>query len=253
MNGLNHSTTQDDLVLKALEYCAADPVTHIDISEAINRGHGRVIMVDDGGLIVQNTNTQDLLLACKGKEHAQRLALAAKAVESRGCVIVRGEGSLDAVADTLGYGKSDWCYQFAYLKAERPCVPCDGDIRVLDSKNIPDVISTYRLPMDEADVQKMIDAKEMFGIYGKQDGELWGFIGKHDDGSGGMLEIFPQHRRKGLGMAMEVFLLNDDLNKGYVPYGQVFVTNEKSINLQQKLGMTQSKGQICWTFPLDEE
>lgn len=67
---------------------------------------------------------------------------------------------------------------------------------------------------------------------------MCGFIGTHGDGSMGMLEVLPQFRRKHIGEELEKRLINSILKDKNVPYCHVVYGNEKSFNLQVKLGGT---------------
>ena len=75
-----------------------------------------------------------------------------------------------------------------------------------------------------------------------------GFIGQHLEGSMGLLEVLPQYRKNGYGMELEQTMINYMLEKGLIPFCQVEVTNEKSLRLQKKLGLTISREQVYWLF-----
>lgn len=224
----------------------------MDISEAINRGYGEILYAGDDGLLVKNVKGENLLLSSTNSESAKKLCLMAKEIP-HDCLVVRGEGAAEAVSEVLHYGFSRPCYQCAYLKKERLNVLCEGDIRPLEYRFIPEVMEHYKMARDPEHVKERIDSGEMFGVFAKGTDELWGFIGLHDDGSGGMLEIFPEYRRRGLGMAMEAHILNLQLDKGYIPYGQIFCDNEKSLSLQRRLGLELSEETLVWTFDEQED
>ena len=77
---------------------------------------------------------------------------------------------------------------------------------------------------------------------------LAGFIGTHSEGSMGMLEVFPEHRRKGYGMMLESYLIRWHLERGWTPFGHVIDGNEASIRLQQKAGMEKGDLPAIWVF-----
>ena len=77
-------------------------------------------------------------------------------------------------------------------------------------------------------------------------GILAGFIGTHHEGSMGMLEIFPEYRRLGLGYALESALIRRLMEQGAIPYCQVYEGNEASLRLQRKLGLTFSDEFVYW-------
>ena len=63
----------------------------------------------------------------------------------------------------------------------------------------------------------------------------------------GLLEVFPEYRKLGIGRAIEKFFINFCLDRGWTPYGQVFCDNEKSFSLQANLGMTVDRTKrLCW-------
>lgn len=64
-----------------------------------------------------------------------------------------------------------------------------------------------------------------------------------------MLEVFPAYRGRGLGLALESFQINRFLSQGRVPFDQVIVGNNKSLNLQRKVGMSISRDTMSWLHP----
>ena len=75
-----------------------------------------------------------------------------------------------------------------------------------------------------------------------------GFIGTHSEGSMGMLEVLPEFRRKGYGLALEQFLIAWHLSRGWTPFGHVIDGNEPSLRLQQKAGMVCAGLPAIWLF-----
>ena len=98
--------------------------------------------------------------------------------------------------------------------------------------------------LDEDGVLEIIRDGRLFAGYCK--GEWIGFIGEHPEGSIGILEILPAHRRRGFGYDMENFMIARVYNRGQVPFVQVKVDNEVSISLQRKLGMTLADKSCFW-------
>ena len=79
-------------------------------------------------------------------------------------------------------------------------------------------------------------------------GEIMGFIGEHPEHALGMLYVDENHRRKGVGSALEKALINKFLDEGKLPFDHVVIDNYKSMSLQQSLGMTLDAGCIYWYF-----
>ena len=75
-----------------------------------------------------------------------------------------------------------------------------------------------------------------------------GFIGMHTEGACGMLEVFPEFRRKGIGSALERYISNHLIAQGFIPFGHIITDNYKSLALQRSLGMQISSAAIYWQF-----
>ena len=59
---------------------------------------------------------------------------------------------------------------------------------------------------------------------------------------------FGHNRRQGYGEELESFMINRFLEEGRVPYAHIIVDNEKSMNLQKKLGYEVADKKIYWLF-----
>ncbi|MBU3180617.1 hypothetical protein [Clostridium psychrophilum] len=47
---------------------------------------------------------------------------------------------------------------------------------------------------------------------------------------------------------LESYMVNQMLEKGRIPFGQIEINNEKSLALQIKLGFSVSKDRLYWMF-----
>lgn len=89
-------------------------------------------------------------------------------------------------------------------------------------------------------------AAGMLGIFHKDN--LVGFIGTHLEGAMGMLEILPNYRHMGLGMALQNAMANTLLRQGAYVYGQVMQNNHASFALQKKCNFTVGNNPTYWYF-----
>ena len=65
---------------------------------------------------------------------------------------------------------------------------------------------------------------------------LVGFVGQHEEGSMGLLEVLPEYRGKGFGKALLAAAVNWQLERGQIPYSQIIDGNIKSYQLHQSMG-----------------
>ena len=80
----------------------------------------------------------------------------------------------------------------------------------------------------------------------EESGELIGFIGTHGDGSMGMLEVLPQYRRHHIGEELEKRLITKIIASQQTPFCHIIEGNEKSMNLQKKLGGTLCENKVAF-------
>lgn len=141
------------------------------------------------------------------------------------------------------------CISYAYLSAMPPVVdlPRGVEIKRLAPTLAQTVLDAYHNPGGGYTVEHMADVMRKMGVFGAiADGKLAGFIGRHGDGNMGMLEVFPEFKRRGIGGALERFLINYIMTFGRKPICDVFADNGASIELQNKLGLTPSSYYTFW-------
>lgn len=155
---------------------------------------------------------------------------------------------LGAPVDTparLGFEASP-CKTFAYLQAMPPMVeaPRGVAIKRLAPTLASTVFSKYNRFYTEEEIEELMRVKGVFGAIA--DGALAGFIGMHADGNIGIFEVDERFRRRGIGGALERFMITYIKTFGRVPALDVFCDNEPSMSLQRSLGMTEGCGFTFW-------
>lgn len=145
----------------------------------------------------------------------------------------------------LGFS-AEPCLSYAYLSPMPPPPDTSVAIKRLAPTLAGLVHDVYRNPAG-APVRHFAELMRKKGIFGAiVDNKLAGFIGLHDDGSIGMLEVLDGYRRRGIGLALERFIINYVMTFGRVPICDVFADNAASVAMQQKLGMTAANGYTFW-------
>ena len=104
----------------------------------------------------------------------------------------------------------------------------------------------YYQKLSEEELRKIIERENLFMAVHNE--KPVGFVGEHLEGSMGLLEILPDCRRKGYGTELESFMISHILKQNLIPYCQVEVDNDKSLELQRKLGLIISKEKLYWIF-----
>ena len=138
-------------------------------------------------------------------------------------------------------------FEFVY-DGEMKTIP-DGDYRInkLNSSHLDIVKQNYKLVDEENYIIDRLGKGVVSGIF-DLNGTLMGFVGEHYEGAMGMLEILPEYRNRGLGTILECYKINETLTSGRTPYCNVFYDNEKSVHLQNKLGLKKTSLDTWWVW-----
>lgn len=125
----------------------------------------------------------------------------------------------------------------AYLEPQAPQVSGELAVRPLTPDFARTVLDHYSHPefFSVEEVRRRLAAGTIDGGFLGE--ELVGFIGMHGEGSMGMLEVFPPYRHRGFARQLEAAKIASELERGYIPWAQVFPDNSASIQLQHSLGL----------------
>ena len=229
----------------AIRYLEQELLWHIDMLECLKRGQGEVVYFEGQTVLIRRNEEPGIYLLTTDSPEAGAAAFAGQPEPLD--VVARGPGVAEMVAERFGLSLSKYCCNVAYLKKERLTWDCPGlIIRPFRVEELPAFLAHYDIET-EAEAREYIRRGELFAA--EYNGRLAGFMGLHSDGSMGLLETFPEYRKLGIGRAIEKFFINFCLDRGWTPYGQVFIDNEASFSLQEHLGMTFDRTKrLCWCF-----
>lgn len=157
---------------------------------------------------------------------------------------VKSRDAADALKKRFGFRGEQPCSQWVYTAKEPPRQIQGVDIRILRAEDIELAASHYHNEVEY--FRYCVEHECIWGLY---EGEsLAGFIGLHEQGSMGMLEILPAFRRRGYGYALEARLIALHLERGWLPYCHVVEGNNASLALQAKLGLQCAETPTIWVY-----
>ncbi|MDD6290243.1 MAG: tRNA (guanosine(37)-N1)-methyltransferase TrmD [Lachnospiraceae bacterium] len=248
---------------KCKNFLMRQKLLHIDMIECINRCRAEVIYWDGKELLLReqksgvffHTRENVMDLPAKPEEWKVGKMLVKEQKRGRICLVVHQEQMIPYVEQLLSLQVSVSCYQAVCTRKEK--LPVRGlyrpdtmetvsgyVIKPLDMELLPQVVSNYDGDLSKEYFQNRIAEGQMKGVF--CDGSMAGFIGQHDEGSIGMLQILPEHRGKKLAQVLETVMVNEALERGEIPYAQIRVENKASLSLQEKLGLCISKAPVYW-------
>lgn len=204
---------------------------------------------EEDGVLIRMRGGDMHWLTAKTPEAAERML---DLVETPDLFLIHQDFCKELVARRFGPCGEMHCWQGAYFGAKPlPVVLPEGmELRDLGMNALDMVMEKYT----HADGDRAYIAGRLeYGMIGAYFGDVCaGFIGVHGEGSMGLLEVFPEYRRRGVASALEGAMTNRMLKKGLIPYGHVVVGNEASRALQRKLGFTFAEKTVRWLFPSEE-
>ena len=220
-----------------------DDLNTVDLSQLLRRQLGVALYGGEEGCILRQGEFGSILTDISDGKRLLTLLRELK-IPQITQLAVKSEDAFEALRQAYGFSERCPCSQWVYPAREPPRqTACN--IRPLDLSHAEQVARHYHLVADpHSYIRNRILQGQMWGLF---EGEtLAGFIGTHDEGAIGLLEILPDFRRKGYGYALEAWLIAHQLAQGYVPYCHVVEGNLVSEALQQKLGMVRAELPVLW-------
>lgn len=205
-----------------------------DIKFVYAENDGVCFVMCDSNIVFLSTSRSDIAKKVISKLENVELCVASNKFEA------------DMISTKFGLKKIIPCYQVLYNTEKIQPVNEKLEIKKLD-KNLAEFVAlNYSMHPETEEVCEIMDR---FGIYGAYvDGEIAGFIGKHQEGSIGMLEVFPDYRKQGIGTSLINFMVNLCKSNHQIAYGQIMTTNTASFNLHKTLDCTFSDELVYWCF-----
>jgi tRNA (guanine37-N1)-methyltransferase len=230
---------------EALTYLSRDPVRHMDMLEPIRRGTAEIFMADETGVLIREAVSGAYFLTAETEKTSSSLL---EMIPSARLISAHQDFSVDEAAARFGLNPTMRCRQAAWLQTRPPEAPSSRfDVRPLspDMAEVVQALYSHDIGMDY--INGRLAAGEMWGAF---DGvALAGFIGLHEEGSMGMLEVVPEYRRMGVGSLLLSHLCRTLMGKGFTPFSQFTIENTRSRALNEKLGFTISEETVYWLEP----
>lgn len=228
---------------QAVEYLNRDPLLHTDMLEPLRRGQADVTAIREDGVLIYERKSKTCMLAAESREAGDALCAG---LERPYLFVAHDRENALFFRDRFGFAVAQECWPAAYLSPEPPPVPGAFELRRLGEESFSVIYENYSTFSDAPYIRERLAEGVMHGAF--RDGELLGFIGMHAEGSVGLLEVLPQHRRKGVAAALMAFMAGWCLERGYVPFSQIFLGNEASLALHKKMGFTISEKPLFWVM-----
>ena len=226
----------------AADYLARQGLRCVDMMELLRRDSGGLRYAGPEGVLFWDRESGAWFLSAQSEEALGR-ALPLIPPDAR-LATCHEAWYLPRLEARLGL-KGRAFFQSVWTKEQPPDLPpFQGELRRLGPEWAETVAEAYCQTFGDIDYIRGAIDRGMLGIFEKD--KLAGFVGVHDEGSLGMLEVLPPYRRRGYGLVLQLAIVRAALAEGRYAYGQVAEHNAASLALQQKAGMTVCPEKIYW-------
>ena len=233
------------------EYLEKDRFLYAGFIQLFLRGTAQIIEEAPDGFFVKDTRSGVYMFAADNGAAAERIISKHKDEPCR-IAVAADAYSADALQKFYGFTKRVPVTQGVYEKDEPPHVTAPGlTIRPAREEDVAFVTEHYRLQA-KGEIEEITKTGELF-IGVNEKGERVGFLGRHREGSMGLLVILPEFRRHGYAGAMESFLVDKTLKEGLIAYGHILIGNDASTTLQNGLGFTLKDDLLYWVYGAPEQ
>ncbi len=225
---------------KLIEKLSKKKRKNIHIMEALGRGMADILYETGDSFVVFYHECKCVMLQVAKMEHLDKILEVMP--QDASSIIITQQEMIDPLCKARECQVLLETKQACYTKKEVLSVR-HKDIRCLELDSLSYLNDNYEHDCEEY-LRGRILAKAMYGAF--IDDQLVGFIGTHDDGSMGMLYVDETYRGRGIGVSLESYLINRQIEQGFTPYCQVIIGNEVSRSLQEKLGLYLSEESVWW-------
>ena len=216
-------------------------VTRAALDDLVKFEGGEYVVNDDRAAIVRVGKLNKCVLSDEREfnDTVKRLGLSGEF-----CLF----GASKSAPKTVGFD-AEPCVTYAYFGDLPPALSGCATIKRLGTSMADAVAVTYENKNGHYTAEHVRDIIKNKGVFGAfKDSGFAGFIGRHDDGTMGLLHVFEPFRKRGYGAELEKFIIGYTMTFGRVPLCDVYADNPVSLEMQHKLGLTPAADGYTYWF-----
>lgn len=233
--------TCNKLISKAYEYLKDKEISHMDLLEAIRRGTAEIIFAEEDGLLILEKIAELYIISAKSKNIADMII---DKLENPKLVSVHQEFFIDLLNKKFNLKHIMTCNQGVLIDFKPQDKLSNIKFGWLNTDYEKEVTKLYSHDIGDGYIYNRLEENEILGAF--KDSELIGFIGLHEEGSMGMLEVKSDYRNKGIASQLVYKLSEYQISKDRIPFSQFEIDNFPSRKLHEKLGFKISNDLIYW-------
>lgn len=228
------------------EYLKKDILFNIDMIEPIRRGQGKVIYESENGVVMYEKNSDTMFFSVADfgefKEQVDKLDFSTFSL-----AVTHSKKQAEYISSIVSFPEQMEVYQYVYTGGHIDFAE-NHFIRLADKNNDDEVrfIASHYSGVSGYDyTRSRVDEGNVY-VKLSENNEIMGFVGFHEEGSMGILEVMQEYRRQGIATELMGFIIKEAKRRGYVPFSQAETDNYKSMALHEKMGMTRAENPVYW-------
>ena len=235
-----------DTVDMITRYLQEDAVLYVEMLEVYTSGNGEVLYAENDGILLYDTISFNYLATAKNLVGASDIVRLLP--QDYGVFVAHDKIFQELEGKDFVFHNFLYSYNHVYESTQHvPLENKEVEIRLLDEHYLEVIKQHYTIERLSTDAYILGRIKTgMFGAFINE--QLAGFIGVHDSGPMGMLEVFDAYRGHKIAQTLQAVLMNHLIEEGKRVFLQVNTTNEVSLYIQEKLKMTRAKNPCIWYF-----
>ncbi|MCL2556220.1 MAG: GNAT family N-acetyltransferase [Firmicutes bacterium] len=215
---------------KALEFLNKDFLSFAPMIEALEKNEAQILSIHDYGIALMHNEGIMLL----GLINDKAILHYKDKINEGLLTVVYGNSDPDYLTKIIpNIARVVACHQVVYTKKLPPSIKHRAQYKLLNEKHLDFVFDNYSRAWNKDHMKKLLNRGLIWGAY--LNDEIIGFVGRHSEGSMGLLEILPKFRRQGFGKELEYFIIEKVFSEGKIPYAHIVIGNDVSMDLQTKI------------------
>lgn len=232
---------------KALRYLEQDLYKNCDLIDMIKIYSHKInyIYVEDNGVCFTIPLDNITCVSTDNKEISSKIASKINKMNNCICKTIHDK---DIFSNKFKFDYIDECYQVIFNKNEdNTSLPENYSLKKLNKSHIDFIVNNYSGTTNYGEISSLMELFKFYGIF-NEDNEIAGFVGKHQDGEIGFLEVLEKYRRKGFATKLLNQIIEDTINDGLIAYSQVKINNTASIKLHKQFNCNFCPTTVFWCY-----
>jgi len=242
----NESYDDIDIPDTITRYLQKDPILYVEMLEVYKSGNAEVLYGENDGILLYDKVSFNYLGSANTLAGAKDIVRLLP--QDYGVFVAHDEIFRELLGVDFNCSDSLLSYNHVYESTQELSIANEQvKIHLLDESYLEEIKKHYTIKRLSTNHYLLSRIKEgMLGAFIED--ELVGFIGVHDSGAIGLLEVFDAYKGQQIAQTLQAAMMNRLITQDKTVFLQVNATNEVSLHIQEKLHLTRALHPCGWYF-----